>query len=199
MQLSGTSGFIYRITDWMMKLALVNLLWIGFTLAGMIVFGFYPAWIAMCRLILCWQKGEDPPLVSTFWQTYRSAFVRGNLITVCFVLLAVVVYWNLYFISSLSGFMFYVFSFSTLLVFFLGAGWLLVTGVTLAEKTRGKITKSDLLPALQKMVFAPGKMFFLLIGIVAVYAANSMMPGLLPVYSVSIAGGAAVLLFGSRE
>jgi len=79
LQSSGT-GFIYRMADWMMKLAFVNLLWILFTILGLVVFGFYPAWIAMCRLMTLWSRGEDPPLFKTYWSIYRKVFMDEGVI-----------------------------------------------------------------------------------------------------------------------
>lgn len=75
------SSFLYRICDWIMRLAFVNLLWIGFTIAGLVLFGFYPATIAMFSVIRKWITGyTDIPIFSTFWKTYKSEWLKGNLL-----------------------------------------------------------------------------------------------------------------------
>ncbi|MBT2644648.1 YesL family protein [Bacillus sp. ISL-41] len=69
----------FAATEWITKFAYINLLWIGFSLAGLIVLGFFPATIAMFTIIRKWLKGEtDIPIFRTFWTTWKSEFFRSN-------------------------------------------------------------------------------------------------------------------------
>lgn len=34
---------LYTVTEWIYRFAIVNLLWILFTIAGLVIFGFFPA------------------------------------------------------------------------------------------------------------------------------------------------------------
>ncbi|GAM16276.1 YesL family protein [Mesobacillus selenatarsenatis] len=69
----------FAATEWISKFAYINLLWIGFSLAGLIVLGFFPATIAMFTIIRKWLKGEtEIPIFRTFWTTWRSELFRSN-------------------------------------------------------------------------------------------------------------------------
>lgn len=69
----------FAATEWIAKFAYINLLWIGFSLAGLIVLGFFPATIAMFTIIRKWLKGEtEIPIFRTFWTTWKSELFRSN-------------------------------------------------------------------------------------------------------------------------
>ena len=80
-RLNGTNSVnrIYSATEWIARFAYINLLWIGFSLAGLVFLGFFPATISMFAVIRKWIMGErDIPIFRTFWTTYKSEFLRGN-------------------------------------------------------------------------------------------------------------------------
>ncbi|MBT2661704.1 YesL family protein [Bacillus sp. ISL-45] len=69
----------YAATEWISKFAYINILWIGFSLAGVIILGFFPATIAMFTIIRKWLKGEtEIPIFRTFWTTWKSELFRSN-------------------------------------------------------------------------------------------------------------------------
>ncbi|WP_226086061.1 YesL family protein [Mesobacillus sp. S13] len=69
----------FAATEWITKFAYINLLWIGFSLAGLIVLGYFPATIAMFTIIRKWLKGEtEIPIFRTFWTTWKSEFFHSN-------------------------------------------------------------------------------------------------------------------------
>lgn len=81
---SGLTGAIYRICDWIARLAYLNLLWIIFTLSGFVVLGFFPATIAMFSVCRKWLLGErDVPVFTAFFYTYKAEFVKGNFLGLC--------------------------------------------------------------------------------------------------------------------
>lgn len=81
---SGLTGAIYRISDWVMRLAYLNLLWITFTLIGFGLFGFFPATIGMFSVCRKWVMGEEEvPVFKTFFHNYKREFRKGNLLGVC--------------------------------------------------------------------------------------------------------------------
>jgi len=80
-RLNGTNSVnrIYSATEWIAKFAYINLLWIGFSLVGLILLGFFPATISMFTVIRKWIMGDrDLPIFRTFWNTYKSEFLRSN-------------------------------------------------------------------------------------------------------------------------
>lgn len=74
-----TANRVYSATEWIAKFAYINLLWIGFSLVGLVVLGLFPATISMFTVIRKWMMGErDIPIFQTFWITYKSEFLRSN-------------------------------------------------------------------------------------------------------------------------
>lgn len=71
---------IHRFSEWIARLAYLNVLWFLFTLAGMIVFSLAPATLAACSLSKKWIEKEEFPVFTSFWQEYKASFIRANLI-----------------------------------------------------------------------------------------------------------------------
>lgn len=199
MQPIGSSGFIYRMADWMMKLAFVNILWIFFTILGLGVFGFYPAWIAMCRLLILWSKGENPPLFKTYWSVYRRVFFKGNLTAIGIIAMSIVIFININVISYFGGLLFYFYSISTLIIFIVMILWSMIFALVIAENSQVIYSKTMLIEPFKRIVLSPGKSILLIIGIGVIYLLNGFIPGLLPVYSVSLICWVMVFLFVGRD
>ncbi len=80
MELSGMWGGFYRISVWVTRFAWLNILWIAFTLLGLILFGIMPATIAMFAVARKWVLKEyDTPVFETFFKEYKYNFLRANL------------------------------------------------------------------------------------------------------------------------
>jgi uncharacterized membrane protein YesL len=91
---------LYSLTEWITKFAYLNILWIGFSLLGLVVFGFLPATVALFTILRKWIMGEyETPVFQTFWTTYKKEFFKGNLLGIVFVFLAGLVYVDLYFMD----------------------------------------------------------------------------------------------------
>jgi uncharacterized membrane protein YesL len=70
-------GKIYSLCEWIMRLAYLNILWILFTFAGLILFGIAPATTAMFAITRKWVMGNsDIKIFSIFWENYRKEFLR---------------------------------------------------------------------------------------------------------------------------
>src|SRR3954453_4511011 len=81
MQMGGVMGGIYTVCDWIWKIALVNILWILFTLTGFIVFGIMPATVALFTVVRKWtMKESDIPIFPNFFQTYKKEFLKANIV-----------------------------------------------------------------------------------------------------------------------
>ena len=71
---SVTNG-LNRFCTWVMRLAYLNVLWILFSLAGLVVFGLMPATAAMFTVAREWAKGNtDAPVFSVFKFPLTSLF-----------------------------------------------------------------------------------------------------------------------------
>lgn len=77
--MSAVSTFFYKLCEWIMRLAFVNLLWIVFTITGLLLFGFFPSTIALFTIIRKWIMGKtDIPILQTFWLTYKKEWIKSN-------------------------------------------------------------------------------------------------------------------------
>ncbi|WP_066191527.1 MULTISPECIES: YesL family protein [Gracilibacillus] len=96
----------------------LNMLWGLFTLAGLVVFGFSPATIAVYRvqekLI---EEKHIPSIWKTFWQAYRSNFWSANKLGFVLTIIGGIIYFDLQFFimmdhawSYYAGILFYILS-----------------------------------------------------------------------------------------
>nr|WP_263324413.1 YesL family protein [Neobacillus sp. Marseille-Q6967] len=91
---------LYALTEWITRFAYVNLLWVGFSLMGLVLFGISPATVAMFTVIRKWIMGEsDIPVFGTFWDTFKKEFLRSNGLGIVLALLAGIIYIDLYFMK----------------------------------------------------------------------------------------------------
>ncbi|MDQ0257351.1 putative membrane protein YesL [Evansella vedderi] len=95
--MSGFMNGFYRYGEYFILLLYLNLLWLCFTLLGGIVFGWAPSTTAMFAVLRQWIKGEEGPVFTTFWKTYRQEFLRSNGLGIMIVVMAYVLYVNLQF------------------------------------------------------------------------------------------------------
>lgn len=84
---------LYTVTEWIYRFAIVNLLWILFTIAGLVIFGFFPATFAMFAVVRKWILGENEfHLLKTFYQYFKDGFVKTNLIGLIVALTGGIIY-----------------------------------------------------------------------------------------------------------
>ncbi|MBU5465486.1 DUF624 domain-containing protein [Virgibacillus sp. MSJ-26] len=78
------SGFVagyYRFALWITRFAYLNILWVLFSVAGLLFFGILPATTAMFAVVRKWIDGEsDIPIFETFWKSYRKEFIKINVL-----------------------------------------------------------------------------------------------------------------------
>ncbi|WP_163537548.1 DUF624 domain-containing protein [Gracilibacillus sp. YIM 98692] len=145
MEISGVSGKVYKITDWIMALATANFLWFVFNLpivylvfimllterllewlalgAFVVIlapFVLFPATTAMFGVIKKRVIDEDIKLIRTFFIHYKENYVRsmlgGLIICLVLVILAVDYYFFMENVSKLFAYFFFIIAFF-LLVF----------------------------------------------------------------------------------
>ncbi|MER2059767.1 MAG: YesL family protein [Niallia sp.] len=102
--MSGFANSIYRGSDMIMKLAYLNLLWIGFSLLGGIILGVFPATVALFTVIRKWIMGnKDISIFQTFWQCYKRDFVGINVIGLVLGIIGFVLAVDIYYFSSINS------------------------------------------------------------------------------------------------
>jgi uncharacterized membrane protein YesL len=63
------------------RFALLNLLWIGFTVLGLGLFGLFPATAALFSISRKWVQGnEEIALIKSFSSYFKNALVKANLV-----------------------------------------------------------------------------------------------------------------------
>jgi uncharacterized membrane protein YesL len=80
MNTNSLMGGLYRLCEWIARLAYLNLVWIFFTSLGAGLFGVFPATVSMFYVARKWIMKEDVPLLHTFFKTYKVEFVKANLL-----------------------------------------------------------------------------------------------------------------------
>lgn len=104
MQFGGLSGGLYRIGNWIIRLFILNLLWIFFSLFGLLIFGLFPATIAMYTVVRKWiRENKDMPMLRTFWDSYRTNFLKANAIGFTQLIIAYILYVDYIFLNTLTG------------------------------------------------------------------------------------------------
>lgn len=92
---------IYSIAEWIYRLAFVNLLWILFTLLGLVVFGLFPATMSMFSVIRKWVLGEpDPQIFRTFLKHYKRDFFKSNFIGLNVTITGMIIYMYIQYIGA---------------------------------------------------------------------------------------------------
>jgi uncharacterized membrane protein YesL len=95
------SSVLYRIFEWITRFAYMNLLWILFTLAGGILFGFFPSTLAMFAITRDWLRGKtDTPLFPSFLSYYKKDFWKGNRLGLIIIIIGFLASFNLWFTQA---------------------------------------------------------------------------------------------------
>ncbi|KPC99769.1 hypothetical protein LR69_02005 [Geobacillus sp. BCO2] len=73
-------GKLYRACEWITRLAYINLLWLVFTVFGLVILGIAPATVALFTIVRKWLlfHDHDVPVLKTFVRTYKGEFWRAN-------------------------------------------------------------------------------------------------------------------------
>ncbi|WP_169908102.1 YesL family protein [Metabacillus halosaccharovorans] len=96
----GWKSAFVRFTEWFSRLAYINLLWIGLTLLGLVVFGFIPATVAMFAVMRKWQKGNlNEPVLQSFWGFYRKEFAKSNSTGSVLVIIGYILYADIFILN----------------------------------------------------------------------------------------------------
>ncbi|SFL58106.1 Uncharacterized membrane protein YesL [Gracilibacillus orientalis] len=69
---------MYKLMEWIAKLALLNMLWILFTLSGFLVFGFFPATVALLMVTRDIKRDNPKGIGTSFLQYFIDNFIQAN-------------------------------------------------------------------------------------------------------------------------
>lgn len=97
---NGYLNFIYKLSDWFVKLIYINILWILFTIFGLIIIGFFPATFAMFSVIRCLLFKKNIHIFKGFWKFYTADFVKSNVLGGMILFIFLVLYFDLVIVGS---------------------------------------------------------------------------------------------------
>jgi uncharacterized membrane protein YesL len=193
MQMNGVLGGFYRLCDWVMKLAYINILWILFSILGLVVFGLFPATTAMFAIVRKMLMGEDDvPVFRTFWTAYKNDFIKSNLLGLTMVISGYILYIDLAFLRTTTGLLNLLY-YPTLMIclgFILTAFYVFPTFVHFEIKLLQVIKNAFII-----MLMNPISTILMVMGSVAVFFLMTTIPGLIPIFSGSFL--AIVLMWSS--
>jgi uncharacterized membrane protein YesL len=187
METNVSTGGIYRLCHGIMNLIYLNLLWILFSVLGLIVFGLFPSTIAMFVVIRKKLRGEeDIPIFKTFWHYYRQEFLKANLMGLVMFMVGYLLYIDVQYFQSLSGLiplLFYFIFLSLLIVYVITLIYSFTVFVHFDLSIFGVI-KTALFISLTRPIAS------ITLGLwgAVVYYIIVLIPGLLPLFSVSLLG-----------
>ncbi|RDE26933.1 YesL family protein [Parageobacillus thermoglucosidasius] len=96
---------LYRVCEWIARLAYINVLWILFTIVGLTLLGIAPATVALFTIVRKWLLFQDDgiPVFKTFVRTYKKEFWSANRIGLLFIAVAYILYIDVLYIAHVSA------------------------------------------------------------------------------------------------
>ena len=99
--LQRTYSKLFVVCEWVMNLMLLNLLFLFFSCAGLILFGFAPAFTAMSLVFKQLSEGEDVRVVRSFYKIFKSELIKSNKFGVLYGYTFILLFINFLFIQTL--------------------------------------------------------------------------------------------------
>ncbi|WP_251551465.1 YesL family protein [Neobacillus muris] len=184
MQMNGLTGALYKLCEWVLKLAFINVLWLAFSIAGLVVFGVFPATIAMFVIVRKMLMGEfDVPVFKTFWGSYKKEFIKSNLLGLILVILGYFLYVDIHLLQNTGGYLNLIY-YPVLLICL---GYVLTVCYVFPTFVHYDLKVHQVLKtAFYIMLFNPLSTALMAIGAVAIYLLMTTVPGLIPLFCGSV-------------
>lgn len=182
---TGSMGGFYTVANWIMRLAYVNILWIAFTLVGIIILGFFPATTGMFSVIRKWVQGKsDIPIFPTFWSTYKKEFLKSNLLGFILSLIGYILYIDFTFLrQGVDGFL--QFTYYPLLIVILL--YMLVLLYVFPVFVHYEVNIFQVIKnAFLLMIMSPLITIMMIVGLVIAFYVMRALPGLTPFFTGSV-------------
>ena len=99
-----TMGKLFTLCEWVMKLAYVNLLWFLFSIGGLIIFGVFPATVALFTIVRKWiVKETELPIWRTFLTVFLKEFKSSNKLGLVFIFSGIFLTFDVFYIRTIEG------------------------------------------------------------------------------------------------
>lgn len=194
----GFMGGLYTMFDWLLKLVYLNVLWFLLMTLGLGIFGISPATIAMFTVTRKWIMGDaDIPVFKTFWKTYKTEFIKGNMLGFLFTVVGFILYVDLMFVFTIEH------SFADYLLFpliMMSLVYVLILLYVLPVYVHYDI---KIIKAIKNtfyiMVINPLASVLMLLSIITMFFLNVSLPALIPFLSVSVISWIIMFLAKDRK
>lgn len=98
-----STGF-YRLLEWLWFFIYLNLLWLGFTLLGVIVVGVLPATLAVMAVMQRFVTGDkDFSIFRSFFEAFKTHFFKANIIGLFIGVLSYLLWFNYHYLLTTTG------------------------------------------------------------------------------------------------
>lgn len=119
MYANGFISSIDRIATWITRMALLNLLWVLYTLLGLIIGGVFPATVAALGIVRKWLMDEqDIGIWETFKDIYKQEFISANGLGWILNVIGGILYFNYRAIEAFQGQLSFIVPFAYYLLLF---------------------------------------------------------------------------------
>ncbi|WP_040461924.1 DUF624 domain-containing protein [Haloplasma contractile] len=92
---------VYALFDWIYKLLMLNLIWIGFTIGGFVIFSIVPATITVYLILKDTIKGKDVRIFKSFAKIFFSnQYVKSQKLMIILLLFFGIIGFNYYIFAN---------------------------------------------------------------------------------------------------
>ncbi|MFG6117926.1 YesL family protein [Thalassobacillus sp. B23F22_16] len=110
-------GTLNNIFIWFANIAYLNILWLFFTILGLVVAGIGPSTVALFSVIRqLLPKDSEVKITKTFLYYYKRAFIQANLLFYTMLLIGAIIAVDLYFLYQVDNIWANVFQFLLLII-----------------------------------------------------------------------------------
>ncbi|MEH7495700.1 YesL family protein [Neobacillus niacini] len=186
--MTGIPEWYMRFGDWVLKLLILNILWVVLTLLGLIIFGFFPATVALFAVIRkLVMQDEDVSIFQLFWRTYKLEFVKSNFLGMIVLSIGAILFVDLYILRQLDpsmlNQMLILIVFVLIVVYMALLIYIFPLFVHYDTNIVGYFKYAIIL-----VIGRPFRTIFMLVSIVALMYLLRWIPGLIPIFGLSIFG-----------
>ncbi len=176
---------VLALCNWVTHFALLNLLWIGCTLLGGVVFGIGPSTVALYAVSRKAAEGEtEIRLARTFFATFRKEFFRANSLALLLTAIGFICFYDLDFFRQAEGTGYEILSFvlvACCLAFIIVLLYILPVYVHYNLKILGTIKQALVIGFLK-----PTNLILMIVTCLSTYYFFISFPGFIPIFGFTI-------------
>ncbi|MBP2079584.1 YesL family protein [Oceanobacillus polygoni] len=183
--MQGIGSKINQVGEWVYRLLILNVLWLGFALLGLGLLGIFPATHALFAVLRKWTRNKRKiHITKDFFCFYRKDFWKINALGYVLVLIAVILWFDFRYFMSITSFGMFVLGHFMLLFFVivLLSICVLFPVFTHYELSFAQYIKHALLYPITHM----GTMLLLIVSFLFYYFVAYQIPGLVPFLGMSL-------------